>query len=309
MVRTGSLNKVNRHNSEQLAAWHRDGVVVLDNFFSPIEVQEVARDIDQVFERPADKAALDNKESGAMGNFHPSQFRYFDNIPFDCSPALNLIMLHPSLISLAREALGAAEVTLYQAQAWAKFTGESDYDQPFHCDYINHTLTYPSAEERKNSITFLCYMSDVSEGHGPVHYVTRPDSDKAIGPGPRSSVTDDELTALAGYERSGTAGAGSVFAYGIDVFHRGTNLTIPGAYRYAFSSCFKARGNDAIGYTAWPYHHTKPWDRVFDHATPDQLACLGVPRPGDSFWTEHTLSGVQRRYPNWDLTVYRDDLS
>ena len=42
----------------------------------------------------------------------------------------------------------------------------------------------------------------------------------------------------------------------------------------------------------------------FEHATPDQLNCFGVPLPGDPFWTEETLSLAQLRYPNWDMTEY-----
>ncbi|MBL8780869.1 MAG: hypothetical protein JNL06_07975, partial [Alphaproteobacteria bacterium] len=53
------------------------------------------------------------------------------------------------------------------------------------------------------------------------------------------------------------------------------------------------------------FHHEKPWRNIFDHASPEQLACFGVPRPGDPYWTEITLARAQIRYPNWDLTPYR----
>ena len=43
------------------------------------------------------------------------------------------------------------------------------------------------------------------------------------------------------------------------------------------TSCFKKAGNDAIGYTAWPWHFTKPWNNIFEHGTPDQLNCFGCP--------------------------------
>ena len=87
-----------------------------------------------------------------------------ENIPFECSPALNLLCVHPELIALARAALNTQDIQLYQSQAWAKYTGEADFDQPFHCDYGNHTLTVPSEDEHLNSITFLIYFSDVT-GH------------------------------------------------------------------------------------------------------------------------------------------------
>ena len=59
---------------------------------------------------------------------------------------------------------------------------------------------------------------------------------------------------LMKFERSAAGPAGTLLAYGIDVFHRGTNLTEPNGFRYAMTSCFKKAGNDAIGYTAWPWH-------------------------------------------------------
>jgi len=109
------------------------------------------------------------KKPGELGRFNPAQFTTFEAVPFDCSPALNLIGVHPALVSFAKAALAADNVHLYQCQAWAKFTGDADYDQPFHCDFVNHTLTAPSEDVTKNSVTILCYFSDVSEAHGPAH--------------------------------------------------------------------------------------------------------------------------------------------
>ncbi|GAC1471241.1 MAG: hypothetical protein PVSMB1_19080 [Gemmatimonadaceae bacterium] len=71
-------------------------------------------------------------------------------------------------------------------------------------------------------------------------------------------------------------------------------------------ACFKKTGDESIGYHAWQFHHRKPWQRIFDHATPEQLACFGVQRPGDPFWTSLTLERAQARYPNWNLAPYRE---
>ena len=38
----------------------------------------------------------------------------------------------------------------------------------------------------------------------------------------------------------------------------------------------------------------KPWHHIFDHATPEQLACFGVQPPGHPFWNETTLARAQR---------------
>ena len=303
-----------RFGPEHIDAWRRDGGVLIRDFFTADEVAAVRADFEAVFARDkgADEA-LNRKKAGEVGRFNPSQFKTLDAVPFDCSPALNLIGVHPALVAFAKAALQTDHVQLYQCQAWAKFTGDADYDQPFHCDYSNHTLTAPSEDAHLNSVTILCYFTDVSEGHGPAHYVTRPDSAQVARP--EDSLSGDAQAqarlqaALLPYERSTAAPAGSVFPYSIDVYHRGTNLTEPGGRRYAVMSCFKAAGDESIGYHAWQYHHTRPWARIFDHATPEQLACFGVQRPGDPFWTDVTLARAQARYPNWDLTPYREAMA
>jgi hypothetical protein len=305
---------IDRFGPEHLDAWRRDGGVVIRNFFTAEEVAAVRADFEQVFGRSEGGAeALVKKRAGEVGRFNAAQFATFEAAPFDCSPALNLIGVHPALIDFARQALRAEHVHLYQCQAWAKFTGDADYDQPFHTDFSNHTLTVPSEDAHLNAVTILCYFTDVTEAHGPAHYVTRPDSDKVAGP-EASLAKDPEAqaklqAALKPYERSSAAPAGSAFPYSIDVYHRGTNLTAPGGHRYAVMACFKAASNDAIAFHAWAFHHTKPWARIFEHATPDQLSCFGVPLPGDPFWTDLTLQRANIRYPGWDLTPYREALA
>lgn len=302
-----------RHTPEHVQTWRRDGALVIPDFFTPDEVATVVADFDQVFGRAgAADAPLIRKGEGEVGAFHPAQFKTIESVPFDCSPALNLIGLHPALVAFARAALETDDVHLYQCQAWAKTTGAADYDQPFHCDFVNHTLTAPSEDERRNSVTIMCYFTDVTEAHGPTHYVVKPDSDPVAGP-EGTLVQGREAQAelsrrLAPLARSTTNKAGGIFPYGIDVYHRGTNLTAPQGHRYTVTACFKAAGDEAIAFHAWAFHHTRPWARIFDHATPEQLACFGVPRPGHPFWTETTLARTQTRYPGWNAAPYREGL-
>ena len=299
-----------RFNPEHTEAWRRDGGVVIERFFTPEEVAAVVADFEMVFPAPTTVAeGLHEKPAGQIGRFSEQQFATFAPIPFDCSPALNLIGVHPALVELARELLGADDVHLYQCQAWAKFTGQADYDQPFHCDFVNHTLTVPAEDVADSSVTILCYFTDVSETHGPAHYVTRPESNTVADPTTVLLADDAQLARLQAdllpLARSSAAPAGSVFPYGIDVYHRGTNMTEPGGRRYAVMACFKRTGNDAVAYHSWASDHHKPWSEIFNHATPEQLSCFGVQSPGDPFWTAVTLERAQRRYPHWDLTPYR----
>ncbi len=304
----------NRFTAEHVETWRREGGVLIENFFTDEEVAAVRADFEKVFGRTQGaEEARDAKRAGEVGRFNEAQFKDFVAVPLDCSPALNLIGVHPALIKFAQTALGCEDVHLYQCQVWAKFTGDADYDQPFHCDFANHTLTAPAEDDHLNAVTILCYFSDVTEAHGPAHYVNRTDSAKVAGP--EASLGHDReqnrklQEDLKPFARSTAAPAGSVFPYGIDVFHRGTNMTEPLAHRYAVMACFKNAANSSIGYHAWPFHHTKPWANIMYHATPAQLACFGVPRPGDPFWTPVTLQRVQARYPGLDLSPYRNALA
>ena len=299
-----------RFTRADVDAWRRDGATLVRDFFTPDEVADVGADFEVVFGRTLGaEEAMDRKKGDEIGRFNPAQFKTIESIPFDCSTALNLIGLHPALIAFAKTALQADAVHLYQCQAWAKFTGDADYDQPFHTDFTNHTLTVPSEDAAKNSVTVLCYFTDVTDAHGAMHFVTRPDSAQVAGPEASLNVDPASQAALqkglAQRERSSAAPAGTAIPYAIDVYHRGTNLTAPGGRRYAVMACYKKAGDESIGFTAWQFHHTKPWARIFDHASPEQLACLGVQPPGDPFWTATTLARAQARYPNWDLSPYR----
>ena len=296
---------LNRFTQEHIDAWRRDGAVLIPNFFTPQEVAAVQADYRRVFDRTGADEAMVKKQAGEIGKFNPAQFTGVQVLPLDCSPALNLIGVHPALIDFSKRAMACEDVQVYQCQAWAKFTGEADYDQPFHCDFVNHTLTSPSDEDALNSVTYILLFSDVTEAHGPTHYVTRPDSLKVAGP--EATMTGDPALQekLKPYERSAAGSAGSLFVYGIDIWHRGTNLTAPGGHRYVMTTCFKDVRNTSIAFTAWQFHHMKPWRNIIENGTPEQLACFGVQKPGDPYWTELTLARAQARYPGWDLTPYR----
>lgn len=298
-----------RFSPDDIDTWRREGCVLLERFFDRGEVDAVRADFEIVFSSlKSAEEPLVKKKPGETGRFHPDQFRGFEAIPFESSPSLNLIGAHPDLVAFAQAALGHERLHLYQCQAWAKFTGDADYDQPFHCDFPNHTLTAPSEDEMRDSVTILCYFTDVSEAHGPMHYVRRSDAarvttpEATLDPDPERQAELQEK--LKPYERSSAAPAGSVVPYAIDVFHRGTNMIAPGGARYAVMACFKRAGDDAIGYHAWAFHHRKPWHRIFAHATPEQLSLFGVPLPGHPFWTKETLRRAQVRYPSWNLTPY-----
>ena len=237
------------------------------------------------------------------GAFHPKQFKNLDTLPYDGSVEMNLISLHPALIQLASELLGNQPVQLYQSHTWAKFTGEADYDQPFHCDYGNHTLTVPGEDVAQRTVNFVIYLSDVTDALGAMHYVKKSDSDAILGSRAIAAPTEYQV-ALKARQHSAAAPAGSIIAYGIDTFHRGTNMTEPNGLRYTMTVSFKRADNANIGFHVWQHALERPWHLLLNHATPNQLECLGIPAPGNAFWTDLTLRQCQQRWPEWNMSEY-----
>ncbi len=295
-----------RFTAEHIQQWREEGFVVIERFFDEREYEPVVQDFETLY-RDAGKgdgvgSALQLKGDDARSS-RALQFKNIHVLPYDASSAINLFSLHPELIAFARALLGVDDVRLYQSHTWAKYTGEADYEQDFHCDYGNHTLLVPADDPARRTVDFVIYLTDVTKEHGALRYVTKPDVLAALGR-PVISPNEKEQEALRKRERAVVVPAGSLVAHGIDTIHRGSNLTAPNGRRFSLTVGYKAAGSDQIGFHVWQATRNRPWHLLFDHATPEQLACLGIPKPGDSFWTERTLELTQSRWPNWNMAEY-----
>ena len=294
-----------RYQQQQIEAWHEDGAVVVPNFFTPDEIAPIYDDYARLygFEGAGNGNPLAIDTGQPAGAFHPKQFKNLDTLPYDGSVEMNLISLHPALIQLASELLGGQPVQLYQSHTWAKYTGEADYDQPFHCDYGNHTLTVPGEDVAQRTVNFVIYLSDVTDALGAMHYVKKSDSDAILGSRAIAAPIEYQV-ALKARQHSAAAPGGSTIAYRIATFHRGTNMTEPNGLRYTMTVSFKRADNANIGFHVWQHALERPWHLLMNYATPTQLECLGIPAPGHAFWTDLTLRQCQQRWPEWNMSEY-----
>ncbi len=294
-----------RHHSQHVETWHREGAVVIEDFFNPREIEPIYNDYVRLYGTQGsgngETLAVDTGQPA--GAFHPKQFKNLETLPYEGSVEMNLISLHPSLIALAGDLLGVSKVDLYQSHTWAKFTGEADYEQPFHCDFGNHTLTVPAQDAASRTVNFIIYISNVTDALGAMHYVSKTEADAILGSRAITAPVEKQI-ALKECQRSAAGAAGSIVAYGIDTFHRGTNMTEPQGLRYTMTVSFKRADNANIGYHVWQHALERPWQHLINHASPDQLSCLGIPLPGDAFWTPLTLAQSQTRWPDWDMRPY-----
>lgn len=297
-----------RFTQDHVEQWRHEGFVVIENFFTADEYLPVLADFERLYRdagKGADVGRVKVLQAGDdVARNQALQFKNFDTLPYKASHAINLISLHPQLIAFAKALLGVPRVHLYQSHTWAKYTGEADYDQQFHCDFGNHTLTVPGDSIASRPVDFVFYLTDVGHEHGALRYVTKPDVEAALGRAHLAADTPEQQAALMEKERSVVVPAGSLVAHSIDTMHRGSNLTEPNGRRFSMTAGYKAAGNEQIGFHVWQSAPGRPWDIVFKHASAEQLACLGIPEPGDEFWTPRTLKQSQARWPEWNMQAY-----
>lgn len=296
-----------RFTDQHVRQWHDEGFVIIERFFEESEYAPVLQDFEALYRDASRGDGKSTLYQSLQYDDRSSRARQFLNIhvlPYEGSSAINLLSLHPELTAFARALLGAPDVRLYQSHTWAKYTGQADYDQEFHCDFGNHTLLAPADAAALRTVDFVIYLTDVTPEHGAMRYVTKPDVLAALGRPALSAPSAAEQAALRERERAVVVPPGSLVAHGIDTMHRGSNLTAPGGRRFSMTVGYKAAGSEHIGFHVWQAARERPWQRVFNHATPEQLECLGIPRPGHPYWTRRTLELTQSRWPEWNMAAY-----
>jgi hypothetical protein len=239
--------------------------------------------------------------------FRPEQHTWRREFPFPGSGALNRLLVHPSVVDFCARALGTDDIRLYQSQVSAKYAGETNYEQPMHTDR-NHSWI-PSVPGRTWwHVEGFLYLSDVHDGNAPTHMVNVGD---AVGRDTTAPLImpsgDPEIYAA---ERPAPGPRGSYLAYRSDVFHRGVDLTGPGAVRYLLNVSYRDAACDWVGFhTAQSRANTQEWVAFVEASTPAELALFGFPRPGHSVWDAELLEATARRYPKLDLSPWRDALA
>jgi hypothetical protein len=278
-------------------AWHRDGWCVLEDVFTPAEV-DAARD--------AVVGLFPTAEAVASGEAAEDEIGWGAAkpvFPF-ASAALNALVVHDALIDLAGELLGTDRLRLYQGMVSAKYPGLRDeYEQLLHVDYGNHTLVVPRDDVGYQHLELFVYLSDVTPGTAATRMVSRRLTSGI--PVERTYLGLDEYAALYDAEVPATGPAGSVLAYRPDVYHRGTAMTSGSEARFLLHVAYRPAAAEWVGFHTWPIAGEGfDWHRFVGHASVRQLTVLGFPEPGDPYWTPGTVAGVGARYPALDMAPW-----
>lgn len=290
--------------------WERDGFVVLPGHLTAADLTPALDELHLLF--PTADEFHDAVDEPGHARFR-SEFGGITDFPFE-SPQLSLLAVHPKLMTLAGELLGTDRLRAYSIEAWAKYTDAADYDQDLHRDYLNHSLLVPEPNGQARQVELFLYLSDVPTPLGPPSYVSRRFTEgmpalpnwypRTDGPGDTDHPTWASPTGrpdLYDAEVPAEGPAGTVVAYRIETFHRGTSLVQPRGVRYTIHANFRASDAEWISRRAWTdAADGRPWADFVALASPRQLELFGFPAPGHEYWTEVTLAGMVLRYPGFD---------
>lgn len=296
--------------------WRKNGFVILPGYLPGEVLRPAITELGTMFPSPS---GFHEGSDPRRQRYLDDEFAGIDSFPF-ASTEICLLAVHDLLIQLARTLLGDDDLRIYSADAWAKYTGAADYDQDLHRDYLNHTVLVPSKTAAFQQLEMFVYLVDVPEDLGPPHLVPKGDTahieakpnwlsrQASTGSAPEHAGFVASVQAEL-YEREVSAAgpAGTVVAFESGTFHRGTGMTRPGGARYTMHVSYRRAEAEWAQRHAWAGRSHEPaWYRFVERATPSQLELFGFPPPGHRFWTADTLAGMALRYPNLDLSPWRD---
>jgi Phytanoyl-CoA dioxygenase (PhyH) len=310
-LRSGDAREdIDRVNETEVhAAWRTDGFVILPGYLSENELAPALTELGMVFPTAG---GFHDATDPRHERYRNDEFDGIDVFPF-ASTELSLLAVAPRLVELVERLLGEVDLRIYSAEAWAKYTGATNYDQDLHRDYLNHTILVPTTAPRHQQLEMFVFLSDVPEELGPPHLVSQVHTtDLPSNPnfyprhgGHGAFVATDDHADLYELEQSGAGPAGTVIAFDLGTFHRGTALTKPRGARYTMHLGYRPAQVEWGQRQAWAdSSHTPDWYRFVQRATPRQLELFGFPPPKHPFWNPRTLLGMKQRYPELDLTPW-----
>ncbi|RPG29111.1 MAG: hypothetical protein CBC52_005680 [Gammaproteobacteria bacterium TMED92] len=289
-------------NENHVQHYREHGYVIVENFLSADELSRAREEIETFVPGWLDYAANPTGQR-PTGWDQPQRSRRAVRFPFR-GKQLNAITLHPELRRFASLMSGGEALFCEQSDLTYKCMGHyGDVDQPMHLDYVNHTLAYPPNQPKYWQTAFLVYYTDVAAHEAPTavcswqHYKNEILWPAMYQPEQRPQLYDNEVKV--------TVPAGSLLAYSMRTFHRGTAFQAEGARVGHFIS-YAPKGPKWLGIVGWPEQGVhKSFTAWMEQATLEERELIGFPAPGDEYWSDETLAGVSARFPNMDMRPYK----
>ena len=227
--------------------WQTHGFVILPGFVPAAELKPALEELPAMY--PTAEGFHDGTDE-RRDRFTVDEWAGIESFPFR-SAELSLLAVSDRVVDLAETLLADRDPRISSAEAWAKYTGAADYDQPLHRDYLNQTLMVPADDPRFRQLEMFVYLVDVPEELGPPSMLSRTrTTGLPAKPNwyPREGGADAEggwvETAgspdLYDAEVRAVGPAGTVVAWASGTFHRGTALTLPRGARYTIHLVYRS---------------------------------------------------------------------
>ncbi len=317
---------------EQRRRFRERGFVVVENLW-PAEL--MARAVDEARSlHPAERILANAKN--AHGGF--SEMPWFRGDEKAADAALNQMSLHPRALAAAASLIECEPIDLRISQSHViakvghpatrdegdRITIEGDQD--IHVDYGNNTLLVPPRTSSPEAVACLCYYADVDEAGGATHFCPA-DAEELTSYEP---TTFNPPNFVAG-TKNGSAGnatgpraperverryrdekpirfrVGTCVLYRLDAWHRGTPVALE-RVRHTHHHVWRHKNAEWISWQSFSWPMASIPTRYLAELSVAQRATLGFAAPGDTYWTDETVDAVGRRYPEMDMTPYRDAL-
>lgn len=284
---------------DALEHFREHGYVVLPAYLDQDDLQPAQDALGMMFPTAAEYHAGVDPERNAR--LSASAFSGIQLFPYE-AVEWSLLGLSPKIVALAEHLLGTSAIRLYEAHNWAKYGGATEYDQPLHRDYGNHTMVVPSTDPRFAEVEMFMYVHDVPVDAGPTYVVSNVHARHL-----RTSqlrFPREEFGDLYERETAADGPAGTVLAYRPDTLHRGSAMTNPTGARFVLKSSFRTVSDiwfDKLGLST---QLGRNWHEFVSRASARQLELAGFPPRGHHYWTSDTWTATCERYPNADLTAF-----
>ncbi len=282
-------------SEQQLDCFQIDGFVLVPDVLSEDEIAVLQAGVWQTFPPPEQYFA----DPASYAHITETAFSGLVNFPW-ASPELNRLVAHPRILSIVRQILGIDDIRLYKGELWAKYAGNTDYDQHHHRDFGNHTLVVPSVQRRWMQVTTFIYLCDVDETNGATAAVSK-----------RYSVRHPSRPApYRAWPTARPRGAGLWQGrHRAGVFHGGlpSGHVTDVARRIAFTMLADYKAADASWTNKHAFGHLGQQPEMIEFVTnvdPATRTLLDIPAPGHPYWTDQTIADMEVRYPGIDMAPY-----
>lgn len=300
--------------------WRNEGYTVISNLLNKNKLNESVNFMNSKYNhisKACKDFGSDNKE-----------------LEFPSGKVIDWLSIDINLIDIVKEMLQTDDILLAQSDAWCKgglnkFNAKDNSDQRMHMDYGNNTFLHPADWYSPETVAIIIYLSDTNLTEGGTAVVPRIDNNDELYqfpyinmPGLAGKEFYNNKTIAEEYMNKINLGnfrsklyereiipkfkIGDVLFYRLDTWHRGTPVK-SGQMRNVVNLLFKKK--ECYWINTWNSGFTKKMyygviENFFIQMTPEQRSILGIPKPGDKYWTKQTISLLKYRYPKIDISPY-----